>query len=247
MTDDLKRANEKLKHRESIYLDLKEKLVLEQNKRAELETEYSKLKSEFCEVQRQHKEKTEEFESYMEQTQKEIDENLEYHMLAENHLSQEANVLRNEIKSLKMELSKCTASTAQSEHSHGTAGESFKTQISAHQGSGTETGNSSSRRKSQKRPKSVRTEQQPGCNKCGNTIEHWPSQCPARNFICEKCSKRGHHTFNCFHICGNCGSNRLLCYMQRNCVAMNTTCPYCNVKGHLENVCLQKRYDEIGF
>ena len=102
MTDDLKIANEKLKHKESIHLDLKEKLVMEQNKRAKLETEYSELKSELCEVKRQYKEKTEELETYTEQTQNKIDEDLEYHVLVENHLRRETNVLRNEIEVLKM-------------------------------------------------------------------------------------------------------------------------------------------------
>ena len=211
LTDDLKTANEKLKHKESIHLDLKEKLTMEQNKRAKLETEYSDFKSELCEVKRQYKEKTEELETYTEQTQNKIDEDLEYH-----------------------------ANTAQAEHFHGTAGDSFEIQISAHQGIGTDTGNRPSGKKCQQRPKSVRTEQEPGCNKCGHMVRHQPSQCPARNFLCGKCSKRGYHTFNCFRICRTCGGNRLSCYNPRDCTARNITCPYCNVKGHLENICLQK-------
>ena len=77
LTDDLKTANEKLKHKESSHLDLKEKLVMEQNKRANLETEYSELKSELCEVKRQYKENTEELETYTEQIQNKIDEDHE--------------------------------------------------------------------------------------------------------------------------------------------------------------------------
>ena len=247
LTDDLKTANEKLKHKESIHLDLKEKLMMEQNKSAKLEIEYSELKSEFCEIKRQYKEKTEELKTYTEQTQKQIDEDLEYHVLVENHLRRETNVLQNEIERLKMELSQCTANTAQAEHFHGTAGDSFEIQISAHQGIGTDTGNRPSGKKCQQRPKSVRTKQEPGCNKCGHMVRHQPSQCPARSFLCETSSKRGHHTFNCFRICSTCGGNRLSCYNPRDCTARNMTCPYCNVKGHLENICLQKRYDEIGF
>ena len=247
LTNDLKTANEKLKHKESIHMDLKEKLVMEQNKSAKLEIEYSELKSEFCEVKGQYKEKTEELETYTEQTQKQIDEDLEYHVLVENHLRRETNVLRNEIEVLKMELSQYTANTAQTKHFHGTTGDSFEIQISAHQGIDTDTGNRPSGKKCQQRLKSVRTEQEPGCNKCGHMVRHQPSQCPARNFLCEKCSKRGHHTFNCFRICSTCGGNRLSCYNPRDCTARNLTCPYCNVKGHLENICLQKRYDEIGF
>ena len=97
-----------MKHKEKIHLDLKEKLVMEQNKRAKLKTEYSELKLEFCEVKLQHKEKTE-LETYTEQTQNMIDENLEYHVLVGNHLRQETNELRNEIDILKMELSRHTA------------------------------------------------------------------------------------------------------------------------------------------
>ena len=168
-------------------------------------------------------------------------------MLVENHLRRETNVLRNEIEVLKMELSQYTANTAQTKHFHGTTGNSFEIQISAHQGIGTDTGNRPSGKKCQQSLKSVRTEQELGCNKCGHMVRHLPSQCPARNFVCEKCSKRGHHTFNCFRICSTCGGKRLSCYNPRDCTARNLTCPYCNVKGHPENICLQKRYDEIGF
>ena len=88
---------------------------MEQNKRAKLETEYSELISELCEVKRQYKEKTEELETYTEQTQNKIDEDLEYHVLVENHLRRETNVLRNEIKHLKVEQSQYIANTAQTE------------------------------------------------------------------------------------------------------------------------------------
>ena len=213
LTDDLKTANEKLKHKESIHLDFKKKLVMEQNKRAESEIEYSELKSEFCEVKRQYKEKTEELETYTEQTQKQIDEDLEYNVLVENHFRRETNVLRNEIEVLKMELTQYTANTAQTKHFHGTTGDSFEIQINTPQGSGTDAGNRPYGKKCQQRLKPVRTEQEPGC----------------------------------FAICRHCGGNRLSCYNPRDCTARNITCPYCNVKGHLENMCLQKRYDEIGF
>ena len=213
---------------------------MEQNKTAKLETEYSKLNSELCEVKRQYKEKTEELETYTEETQNTIAENLEYHVLVENHLRQETNVLRNEIEVLKMELSQYTANAAQTKHFHGTSGDSFEIQISAHQGIGTDTGNRPSGKKCQQRLKSVRTEQEPGCNKCGHMVRHQPSQCHARDFLCTT-----HLTFFC--ICRTCGGNRLSCYNPRDCTARNITCPYCNVKGHLENICLQKRYDEIRF
>ena len=45
--------------------------MIEQNKSAKLGIEYSKLKSELCEVKRQYKEKTE-LETYTEQTQNQI-------------------------------------------------------------------------------------------------------------------------------------------------------------------------------
>ena len=184
LTDDLKTANEKLKHKESIHLDLKEKVMMEQNKSAKLEKEYSKLKSELCEVKRQYKEKTEELETYPEKTQNKIDEDLEYHVLAENHLRRETNVLRNEIEHLQVELSQYTANTAQTEHFHGTAGDCFEIQISAHQGIGTDTGNRPSGKKCQQRPKSVRTEQEPGCNKCGYMVR--PNQQTRGELLCCK-------------------------------------------------------------
>ena len=50
--------------------------------------------------------------------------------------------------------------------------------------------------------------QVPGCRKCGSIVSHHPRQCPVRKFMCEKCSKREHHTSNCKYICECCGGRR---------------------------------------
>ena len=84
----------------------------------------------------------------------------------------------------------------------------------------------------------------PGCRKCGSTVSHQPRQCPAKNFVCEKCSKKGHRTFNCIHICGGCGAKRTSCNNPANCVARDMNCAYSSVQRHLDHVCPQKRFDE---
>ena len=45
------------------------------------------------------------------------------------------------------------------------------------------------------------------CHRCESLYSaHQPNQCPARNFVCGYCSKRGHHTLNCLQVCRGCGA-----------------------------------------
>ena len=150
-------------------------------------------------------------------------------------------------KLLKIELSHRTANTPHNKYVPGATGNSTMIQTGAHQGVGADMEKASSVETNQPRPTSVGASPVPRCRKCGSTVSHQPSQCPAKNFVCEKCSKRGHHTFNCMHICAGCGGKRVSCYDPANCVAKNMNCAYCGVKGHLAHVCLQKRYDELGY
>ena len=86
------------------------------------------------------------------------------------------------------------------------------------------------------------------CHRCGSLYSrHQPNQCPAKNFLCGYCSKRGHHTLNCLQVCKGCGAKGRLYHRIEDCTAQNMNCAYCNVKGHLSHMCLEKRYDTEGF
>ena len=89
----------------------------------------------------------------------------------------------------------------------------------------------------------------PGCQRCGSiyVVSYQPSECPARNFKCGKCSKKGHHTINCKSVCRGCGARPNACPDSKTCLAIDMNCAYCGVKGHLSHTCLNLRYDELGF
>ena len=86
------------------------------------------------------------------------------------------------------------------------------------------------------------------CHRCGSLYSrHQPNQCPAKNFLCGYCSKRGHHTLNCLQVCKGCGAKGRAYHRIEDCTAQNMNCAYCNVQGHLSHMCLEKRYDTEGF
>ena len=235
LKDDLKTAIDKLKLTESQNAELQVKLLEEISKFSALQTEFSKLQSELCAEQKLCQDIQIELSEFKEQTYNMVDKEVEHHRYIEKQHLQEVNELKTEIKRLKSELS-----------NSGTTSNPTKVQTGAHWGVGAEMGKTSVEN-SQPRTTYVGAGQVSGCRKCGNAVYHPPWQCPAKNFMCEKCSKRGHHTFNCIHICGGCGGKRISCYDPANCVAKHMNCAYCSVKGHLAHVCLQKRYDELGF
>ena len=247
LKDDLKTANDKLKLTESQNAKLQVKLLEEISKFTALQTEFSKLQSELCAEQKLCQDIQIELSEFKKQTYNMVDKEVEHHRYIEKQHLQEVNELKNDIKRLKIELSNRTANTPHNEYVPGATGNSTMIQTGAHQGVGADMEKASSVETNQPRPTSVGAGQVPGCRKCGSIVSHQPSQCPAKNFVCEKCSKRGHHTFNCMHICAGCGGKRIPCYDPANCVAKNMNCAYCSVKGHLAHVCLQKRYDELGY
>ena len=86
------------------------------------------------------------------------------------------------------------------------------------------------------------------CHRCESLYSaHQPNQCPARNFVCGYCSKRGHHTLNCLQVCRGCGAKGRLYHRVEDCTAQEMNCAYCSVRGHLTHMCLKKRYDTEGF
>ena len=200
-----------------------------------LQTEHSNLQAKLLDEQCLRTEREKEFSDFKEQTYNAVDKEIENHRRTEKLHLQEVNELKTEIKRLKSELS-----------NSGTTSNSTKVQTGAHQGVGAEM-RKTYVENSQPRTTYVGAGQVSGCHKCGNAVYHPPRQCPAQNFMCEKCSKRGHHIFNCIHICRGCGGKRISCYDPANCVAKHMNCAYCSVKGHLAHVCLQKRYDELGY
>ena len=91
-------------------------------------------------------------------------------------------------------------------------------------------------------------EQDMQCHRCGSLyLVHQPNQCPARNFVCGYCSRRGHHTLNCLRVCRGCGAKGRLYHKPEDCTTQNMNCAYCSVRGHLTHMCLKKRYDTEGF
>ena len=235
LKDNLRTMNEQLSHTQSENSELKHRLSDEQSKCMKLQTEHSNLQAELLDEQCLRKERETEFSDFKKQTYNAVDKEIENHRRIEKLHLQKVNELKTEIKRLKSELP-----------NSGTTNNSTKVQTGAHQGVGSEMGKTSVEN-NQQRTTSIGAGQVPGCRKCGNTVSHPPRLCPAKNFMCEKCSKRGHHTFNCIHICGGCGGKRISCYDPANCVAKNMNCAYCSVKGHLAHVCLQKRYNELGY
>ena len=237
LKEDLKAVNKNLKHIESEKSDIQCRLLEEQTKCAELETECSKLRSELCEEQRLHKDIQTLFSDFKEQTYNAVDKEIEKHRQIEKLHLQKVNELKTEIKSLKSELSNSR-----------TTSNSTKVQTGAHQ-VGAEMGKISVEN-SQPRTTYVGAGQVPGCRKCRNAVYYPQRLCPAtcvRTLCVKSAPNEGQHTFNCIHICGGCSGKRISCYDPANCVAKDINRAYCSVKGHLAHVCLQKRYDELGY
>ena len=169
-----------------------------------------------------------------------IDKEVEHYKHVNQRHSKEVSELKTEIKHLKSKLA-----TAESNATTGATNISTTKQVGAHQGLGNNA-RTTSMENNQPRSTSHGHSSQTGCKKCGSTVPHQPSQCPARNFVCEGCKKKGHHTNNCRHSCRDCGARKALCNMQK-CTAKALNCAYCGVKGHLSHVCLQQRFDQLGY
>ena len=187
--DDLKTANDKLKLTESQNAELQVKLLEEISRFTALQTEFSKLQSELCVEQKLCQDIQIELSEFKEQTYNMVDKEVEHHRYIEKQHLQEVNELKNDIKRLKIELSNRTANTPHNEYVPGATSNSTMIQTGAHQGVGTDMEKASSVETNQPRPTSVGPGQVPGCRKCGSIVSHQPSQCPAKNFVCEKCSK----------------------------------------------------------
>ena len=172
-----------------------------------------------------------------------LDKEKEHRKYLEDQHSQEVHTLKKEISCLKLELDNYKAKPTPTEYYLGTH-KPKKKQSQAHK-----KGNSSPNEKKE-RTTAVMSHQSPGCFKCGSKSPHTASQCPAKNFRCDFCSRQGHHSYSCMDRCGVCGNNKLdhpHSNFSERCFMRFQNCGYCHVKGHSSCVCLQKRFDELGY
>ena len=197
--------NEQLSHTQSENSELKQRLSEEQSKCMKLQTEHSNLQAKLWDEQCLRKERETELSEFKKQTYNMVDKEVEHNRCLEKLHLQEVNELKNDIKRLKMESSNCKATELQHDNVPGCA---IGTTLH------TSSRKSNDSTKGKNNPSKIVKDA--GCRKCGSIVSHQPSQCPAKNFVCAKCSKRGHHTFNCMHICQGCGGRRILCYNPAN-------------------------------
>ena len=208
-----------------------------QNELKSLKTEYSNLQSKFRHEQYLHEETETEYLAFKRHTENATKQQERHNDNINKHNLREISNLKGTIQQLNMELSECKSKTTTSSANK----TSTTKQTGAHHG-GSLNMPSSQKINQRKSPTAS------GCRKCGSTTPHQPRQCPAKNFVCVKCSKKGHHTINCILICTACaGTKGISCKSPADCVAKNMNCAYCNVQGHLDCVCLKKRMDELGY
>ena len=215
-----------------------------------LENEQIKLMNALSLEKQLHLDVQMEYSNFKEQISQTADKELERCKHIEKEHNQEVNELKSEIKHLKSELSK-----PRSQPSHNAeyvpliTKNSSQLKTSAHRDMGASARKVSAAANNQPSSTSSGANLVPGCQRCGSIYveSHQPSQCPARNFKCGKCSKKGHHTINCKLVCRGCGARPNACPDPKTCLAIDMNCAYCGVKGHLSHTCLKLRYDELGF
>ena len=177
-----------------------------------------------------------------------LDKEKEQKKYLEDQHRQEVYKLKNEISCLKIELENYKAKPPPTESYLGTH-KPKKKQSQAHKKGNLHVDTSSSNEKKESTT-AVMSHQSPGCFKCGSKSPHTASQCPAKNFRCDFCSRKGHHSYSCMSRCGVCGDFKLdhaHSDFSDRCFLRFHNCDYCHVMGHLSCVCLQKRFDELGY
>ena len=247
LTESIKLVTEKVKIIEFEKLNLQRIFAEERETTNMLENEQIKLMNALSLEKQLHLDVQMEYSKFKEQTSKTADKETERCRYVEKAHDHEVNELKSEIKHLKSELSKSKSQTPHNEHMTASNSTPVKTSslqlISANVRKATAAANN--------RPSSTSSGANlvPGCQRCGSIYveSHQPSQCPAKNFKCGKCSKKGHHTINCKSVCRGCGARPNACPDPKTCLAIDMNCAYCGVKGHLSHTCLELRYDELGF
>ena len=175
-----------------------------------------------------------------------LDKEKENKKYLEDQHHQEIYKLKNEISCLKIELENYKAKPPPTDSYLGTH-KPKKKQSQAHKRSNLHVENSSSNEKKGERTTAVMLHQNPGCFKCGRISPHTASRCPAKNFRCELCNQEGHHSYSCMSRFGVCGEYKVKHAHSANCFMRFANCDYCHVMGQLSCVCLQKRFDKLGY
>ena len=128
-----------------------------------------------------------EYKEFEEMTVRAVDKEQENYKRVNREWRERVMELKNEIKQLKSELSKTQTTTCV--HMQRATNNPTTQQTGAHQRRGNNA-ITTSVENIQPRPTSHGNSSVPGCQKCGSTEPHQPSQCPARNFLCVRVEKR---------------------------------------------------------
>ena len=247
LTENIRLVTEKVKTIEHEKLNLQCLFAEERDTTNMLENEQIKLMNALSLEKQLHLDVQMEYSKFKEQTSQTADKVKERCRYVELAHDQEVNELKSEITHLKSELSKPTSQPSHNEYVPLITQNSSQRKTNTHQDMGASVRKASAASNNLQRPTFCGANLDPGCQRCGSIESHQPSQCPARNFKCGKCSKKGHHTINCKSVCRGCGARPNACPDPKTCLAIDMNCAYCGVKGHLSHTCLKLRYDELGF
>ena len=245
LTENIRLVTEKVKTIKNEKLNLQCLFAEERDTTNMLENEQIKLMNALSLEKQLHLDVQMEYSKFKEQTSKTADKETERCRYVEKAHDHEVNELKSEIKHLKSELSKSKSQTPHNEHM--TASNSTLVKTSSLQSISVNVRKATAAANNRPSSRSSGAHLVPGCQRCGSIESHQPSQCPARNFKCGKCSKKGHHTINCKQVCRGCGARPNACPDPKTCLAIDMNCAYCGVKGHLSHTCLKLRFDELGF
>ena len=244
LTENIRLVTEKVKIIEHEKLNLQCLFAEERDTTNMLENEQMKLMNALSLEKQLHLDVQMEYSKFKEQISQTADKELERCKNVEKEHNQEVDELKTEIKHLKSELSKSRSQPSHNKYVPLITKNSSQRKTSTHQDMGASAPAAANNRP---RPTFCGANLVPGCQRCGSIESHQSSQCPARNFKCGKCSKKGHHTINCKQVCRGCGARPNACPDPKTCLAIDMNCAYCGVKGHLSHTFLELRYDELGF
>ena len=235
----IRTVNEKLACMDS---ELKSKLNEKQTEIQTLKSESSNLNSKLHNEQCSREEIETKYLAFRRHTEIAVRQQEQHNDNINKHNLREISNLKSTIQQLNMELSAYKSQTTTSTHIQGGTKNPSNKQTSAHQE------RSNNMQTTSQKINQRKSTTASGCRKCGSATYHQPRQCPAKNFVCIRCSKKGHHTINCILICTACsGIKGISCKSPEDCVAKDMNCAYCNVQGHLDCVCLKRRMDELGY
>ena len=196
------------------YGDLKDNFEISQKNLKLAQNEISKLNDRLREEQAnirtlQKKLDTENYlcKEKLQEKAELLDKEKEHRKYLEDQHSQKVHTLKQEISCLKLELDNYKAKPPLTE-SYLRTHKPKKKPSQAHKKGNLHVENSSSNEKKE-RTTAVMSHQKPGCFKCGSKSQHTASQCPAKNFRCEKCNQLGHYSYSCMDICHICGDSKV--------------------------------------